>query len=61
MYNKTFYFFTAAGVAVWIFDIIRVSKKGIENNKIRKNTIKNLTFNIDNQSKIFAVGYKIKL
>ena len=61
MYNKTFYFFTAAGVAVWLFDVIRVSKKGFENNKTRKNTIKNLTFNIDNQSKTFAVGYKIKL
>ena len=61
VYNKTFYFFTAAGVAVWLFDVIRVSKKGFENNKTRKNTIKNLTFNIDNQSKTFAVGYKIKL
>jgi hypothetical protein len=46
---------------LWLFDIVRVTKKGFENNKIRKNTIKNLTFNIDNQSKTFAIGYKIKL
>ena len=61
MYNKTFYILTAAGVAVWLFDVIRVSKKGFENKKTRKNTIQNLTFNIDNQSKTFAIGYKLKL
>lgn len=61
IFNNAFYYLTAAGVGVWLFDVIRVSKKGFENNMTRKNTIKNLTFNVDNQSKTFAVGYKIKL
>ena len=43
-FNKAFYYFSAAGAIVWIYDIIWVAKKGIVNQKKQQQFKKNLSF-----------------
>jgi len=59
-FNRAFYFVTAAGAIVWIYDIIWVAKKGIENQKKQQQFKNNLSFNYEPNYKTICLTYNFK-
>lgn len=58
LYNKAFYCLTAAGVAVWVYDIIWVADKGFKNKKAQRNYKMGLTYNPNTNGMLFSYSIK---
>ena len=56
--NYAFYGFTALGVGIWVYDIIWVASKGVENVKQRK-SFNNLTLMYNPSIQLVGLNYKI--
>jgi len=56
--NYVFYGLVAAGLTVWVYDIIWVAKRGVQNNKDRNNKRLSLIYEPNNQ--MVGLNYNIK-
>ena len=58
--NSTSYYLAAAGLAVWIYDIVWVAKKGFDNKSEQKAFKRNLSFHFEPTIQSLAFSYKLK-
>ena len=58
--NSTSYYLAAAGLAIWIYDIVWVAKKGFDNKSEQKAFKRNLSFHFEPTIQSLAFSYKLK-
>lgn len=56
--NKSFYILTAAGVAIWLYDIIWVANRGFQNRKEQKSYKRNFSFYYEQKDQVLGLSYK---
>lgn len=58
--NSTSYYLAAAGLAVWIYDIVWVAKKGFENKAEQRDFKRNFSFHYEPTIQSVSFSYKLK-